>query len=125
MAVAALAVCAAASPMAAQGRGAQAPAGPPPTAKAAAPIDLTGMWVSVVTEDWRWRMVTPARGDYQSVPITAEAMKVADGWDPAKDTAAGEACRSHGAAGLMRLPGRARISWADDNTLKVEFDNGT
>jgi len=125
MAVAALVACAAASPLAAQGRGAQAPAGPPPTAKAAAPIDLTGMWVSVVTEDWRWRMVTPARGDYQSVPITAEAMKVADAWDPAKDTATGEACRSHGAGGLMRLPGRARISWADDNTLKVEFDNGT
>jgi hypothetical protein len=112
--------------LAAQGRGAAAaPAGPPPTARASAPIDLTGTWVSIVTEDWRWRMVTPAKGDYQSVPITPEAMKVADAWDPAKDTAANEQCRSYGAAGLMRVPGRARISWADDNTLKVEYDAGT
>ena len=109
----------------AQGRNSQPPAGPPPTAKASAPIDLTGTWVSLITEDWRWRMVTPARGDYQSVPITPEAMRVADAWDPAKDTASGEACRSYGAAALMRVPGRARISWLDDNTLKVEYDAGT
>lgn len=100
------------------------PAQPAQTARAAAPIDLTGQWVSVITEDWRWRMVTPPKGDYQSVPITAEAKRVADRWDPAKDTAAGEQCRSYGAAGLMRLPTRVRISWVDDNTLKVESDAG-
>src|SRR5207302_354830 len=82
----------------AQGRGAQ-PA-PPPTPRAAAPIDLTGYWVSIVTEDWRWRMVTPAKGDYASVPITAEAKKVADAWDPARDKAAGEECKSYGAAAI-------------------------
>ena len=27
-------------------------------ARAGAPIDLTGYWVSIVTQDWRWRMVT-------------------------------------------------------------------
>ncbi|MBI4266201.1 MAG: hypothetical protein HY657_17640 [Acidobacteria bacterium] len=97
---------------------------PPPTARAAAPIDLTGQWVSVITEDWRWRMVTPAKGDYQSVPITAEAKRAADAWDPARDTAAGEQCRSYGAAGLMRLPTRVRISWLDDHTLTVETDAG-
>jgi hypothetical protein len=106
-----------------QGRAGQAPAAPP-TAKAGAPIDLTGSWVSIVTEDWRWRMVTPAKGDYQSVPITAEGKRVADMWDPAKDEAAGEQCRSYGAAGIMRVPGRLRISWQDDNTLKVETDAG-
>ncbi|MGB7219095.1 MAG: hypothetical protein WBD07_09835 [Vicinamibacterales bacterium] len=117
-------------PLAGQGRAGQNPQAPqqaptpPPTAKAAAPIDLTGSWVSIVTEDWRWRMVTPAKGDYQSVPITAEAKRVADLWDPAKDEAAGEACRSYGAAGVMRVPGRLRISWQDDNTLKVETDAG-
>src|SRR5437588_8140476 len=105
-------------------RGGQRAAVPPPSAKASAPIDLTGYWVSIVTEDWRWRMITPAKGDYQSVPITAEGKRVADTWDPAKDEAAGEQCRSYGAAGLMRVPGRLHITWQDDNTLKVETDAG-
>jgi hypothetical protein len=108
----------------AQGRGGRGPQGPPPPAKQAAPEDLTGYWVAVVTEDWRFRMVTPAKGDYASVPINAEGRKVADAWDPAKDTAAGEQCRSYGAAGLMRVPGRVHITWQDDNTLKVETDAG-
>ena len=47
-------------------------AAPPANAKAAAPVDLTGQWVAVVTEDWRYRMVTPAKGDYASVPLNAE-----------------------------------------------------
>jgi len=67
----------------AQGRG-RGPAGPPPTPRAAAPVDLTGYWVSIVTEDWRWRMVTPAKGDYASVPLNPEGRKVADGWTPPK-----------------------------------------
>ena len=112
-----------------QGRGAapQAPAAPapPPTGKAGAPIDLTGTWVSVVTEDWRWRMVTPPKGDYASLPITMDAKKVADAWDPAKDEAAGEACKGYGAPGLMRQPTRLRITWPDDNTMKMEADAGT
>jgi hypothetical protein len=95
------------------------------TAKAAAPIDLTGYWVSVVTQDWRWRMVTPAKGDYQSVPITVEAKKVGDAWDPAKDEAAGEQCKSYGAPALMAIPTRLHITWQDENTLKVEADAGT
>src|SRR5688500_4655111 len=45
----------------AAGRGAQAS---PPTARASAPIDLTGYWVAIVSEDWRWRMLTPAKGDF-------------------------------------------------------------
>jgi hypothetical protein len=99
------------------GRGAQTP-------KAAAPIDLTGYWVSVVTEDWRFRMMTPAKGDYPSIPLNAEGRKVANGWDPAKDEAAGEACKGYGAGNIMRLPGRFRITWQDDNTLKIETDTG-
>ena len=63
---------------------------PPAAARAVAPIDLTGYWVAEITEDWRWRMVTPAKGDYQSIPITPAAQKVADAWDPAKDEASGE-----------------------------------
>src|SRR5438132_5388318 len=92
--------------------------GPPPTPKAAAPIDLTGNWVSVVTEDWRWRMMTPLKGDYASIPITKAAQAVADGWNPAQDDQAGESCRGYGLPGLMRLPTRLRVSWQDDSTLK-------
>jgi hypothetical protein len=107
---------------------AQPPAGAPPVpanAKAQSPIDLTGQWVAVVTEDWRYRMVTPAKGDYASVPLNANGRKLADTWDPAKDEAAGEQCRSYGAPAVMRVPGRVRISWQDDETMKVETDAGT
>ena len=112
----------AAVPLYAQGRGGRG--GPPPPAKAAAPIDLTGNWVAVISEDWRWRMVTPAKGDYQSVPINMEGRKAADTWDPSKDEGAGEQCKSYGAPGLMRAPMRMRLSWQDDNTLKLETDYG-
>ena len=106
---------------AAQGRGAQTT--PARTARDAAPIDLTGYWVSVVTQDWRWRMVTPAKGDYGSIPITLEAKKDGDAWDPAKDEA-GEPCKSYGAPALMGIPTRLRIAWQDDDTLKIETDAG-
>jgi hypothetical protein len=109
----------------AQGRGAAPPAAPPPTPKAIAPIDLTGYWVALVTEDWRYRMVTPAKGDYAAVPLNPEGRRVADTWDPAKDEAAGNQCKSYGAAGLFRVPTRLHITWADDNTLKIETDAGT
>lgn len=123
IAIAAIAL-AAGSAVSGQGRDAQQPSGPLPTARGAAPIDLTGYWVAVISEDWRWRMITPAKGDYASIPLTPEGLKVADTWDPAKDEAAGEQCRSYGAPGLMRGPVRLRISWADPNTLKVETDYG-
>ena len=104
---------------------AQGQAGAAPTPRAMAPIDLTGTWVSVVTEDWRWRMVTPPKGDFPSVPLNAEARKVAESWDPARDTAAGEQCKSYGAGNIMRVPGRVRFSWENDTTLKVETEAGT
>lgn len=118
-------VCLAVSALAAQGGGAAQRPAAAVTGRASAPTDVTGYWVSLITEDWRWRMVMPARGDYQSVPITPEAKRAADAWNPARDEAAGEQCRAYGAAGIMRLPTRLRISWADDNTLKVETDAGT
>lgn len=98
--------------------------GPPATPKAAAPIDITGYWVSIVTEDWRYRMMTPAKGDFPSIPLNAEGVKVANEWDPLKDEAAGNQCRAYGAGAIMRMPGRLHITWQDDNTLKVEIDNG-
>jgi hypothetical protein len=98
--------------------------GPPPDPKAAAPIDLTGYWVSIVTEDWRYRMVTPAPGDFQSVPMTPAAIKLAETWDPAKDEAAGEQCKSYGAPALLRVPEHLHITWQDDKTLQMETDAG-
>jgi len=108
---------------------AQAPArgGPPVPAKSpreAAPVDLTGYWVSVVTEDWRWRMVTPIKGDFASIPLTPEGRRIGLSWDAAKDEAAGEACRAYGAPAIMRVPGRLHITWQDDRTLKIETDSG-
>jgi hypothetical protein len=102
------------------GRGQQ----PPATPRAAAPVDLTGIWVAVITEDWRFRMVTPPKGDFASLPLNAEGRRVGNAWDLAKDIAAGEQCKAFGAPGLMRMPIRLRISWENDTTLKVESDNG-
>jgi hypothetical protein len=97
---------------------------PPKTGKAAALYDITGYWVSVVTEDWRFRMVTPPKGDYTGIALNPEGRDIADAWDPAKDEAAGEQCKSYGAPNLMRVPGRLHITWQDDQTLKIEADAG-
>ena len=97
---------------------------PPQTPKAGAPIDLTGYWVSIVTEDWRWRMVTPAKGDFASIPTNPAGVAEGQKWDPAKDEAAGEQCKSYGAAAIMRVPTRLHITWDNDTTLKVETDAG-
>lgn len=105
----------------AQGRGGS----PPATAKAAAPVDLTGHWVSYVTEDWRFRMITPPRGDYRAVPLTPEGRKIADAWNPAADARSGNECKAYGAAAIMRVPGRFRIAWDDDDTLRIDADTGT
>lgn len=107
---------------------AQRAGGPPPaprTPRASAPIDITGNWVSVVSEDYRWRMVTPPRGDVASVPVNAEGRRVAGLWDLQKDDASGDQCKAFGVGGIMRQPGRLRIAWQDETTLKLEFDAGT
>ena len=95
------------------------------TARQAALIDLTGQWVSVVTEDWRWRMVTPPKGDTASIPLNPAGRKAADAWDLATDRARGNLCKAFGPPSLIRQPGRLRIRWEDDNTLLFEFDAGT
>jgi hypothetical protein len=108
------------------GRGGQPP-GPPPTAQAGATVDLTGYWVSLVTEDWRWRMKVPDKGDVSSIPFTADQTKraVLQAWDPAKDEAEGNQCKSYGAAAIMRVPTRVHITWESENVLKLETDAGT
>ena len=106
----ALAVAAAVLPASIHAQGRGGPAAPPPTPRASAPIDLTGYWVAVVNEDWRYRMVTPAKGDYGGVPITKEALQIVNNWDPAADEKAGDECKSYGAAAVMRLPARVHIT---------------
>jgi hypothetical protein len=69
-------------------------------------------------------MVTPPKGDYVGIPLTAAAKAVADTWDPARDVKQGEQCKSYGAATIMNSPEHLHISWQDTKTLKVEIDNG-
>lgn len=109
---------------AALAQGAARASGAAPTAEAEAPIDLTGYWESVVTEDWRFRMVTPRPRDYQNIPLKAAGLQVMDGWDPDKDTAAGLQCKSFGAPTIMRVPEHLHITWQDEQTLKLETDAG-
>src|SRR5690606_9906389 len=113
------------SALGAQGRQGGAPGGPPPSGRAQAPYDITGYWVALITDDWRYRMLTPPKGNADYLPVTPAARKAMASWDPAKDEAAGEACRGYGAGGVMRLPTRLHITWVDDNTLKMEVSAGT
>ena len=100
------------------------PPGPSGPAREIAPIDLTGQWVSIVTEDWRFRMVTPPKNDFPGLPLNAAARAVADAWDPERDIAESNECKSYGAGVILRVPGRIRIDWIDDSTLEVETDRG-
>jgi hypothetical protein len=96
-----------------------------PSAREAAPIDLTGYWVSYVTENWRYRMVTPRKGEYRRIPSSPAALPIINAWDPAADQKAGNQCKSYGAGAIMSVPGRLRITWQDANTLRIETDAGT
>ena len=108
-------------PIDAQRGGPALPAGP---ASANPALDLEGYWVSVVTEDWKFRMVTPERGAYGGVPLSPEGRRVADTWDPAADRAAGLECKAYSAPAIMRIPGRLHITWRDDDTLQIDTDAG-
>src|ERR1700680_4763296 len=99
--------------------------GPPPTAQADAPFDFTGYWVSVITQNWRLRMVVPGRGDYIGIPLNEASKKIGDAWDPAKDEAAGDQCKGYNAAIIMTQPERLHVTWQDANTMRMEIDAGT
>lgn len=110
--------------LATRGITAQAPPAAAGLAQRFAPIDLTGSWVSIVSEDWAVRMIPPPKGDFESLPLTRAAQDAANAFDPAQAEGAGRACEAYGAAALMRVPGRVRISWQDADTLKIETDAG-
>jgi hypothetical protein len=86
-----------------------------------APVDLTGTWVSVITEDWHLRMFAPDKGDYEGLPVNDEAKKAMAAWEPGRDA---DACKAYGAPAIMRIPGRVKIAWQDPNTLQVQTDAG-
>jgi hypothetical protein len=106
--------------------GAQPPPGPLDTRnpRERAPIDITGQWVAVVNEDWRWRMVTPPVGDTSSLPINERGRAAAVAWNLGRDTAEGNLCKAFAGPGLMRQPTRIRIDWEDADTLRLDFDAG-
>jgi len=98
------------------------PPGPPPSAQEAAAFDMTGYWVSVVTEDWRWRMVVAPVGDLGSVPLNSVGTELANAWSPAADDI--ESCLAFGGAGIVRYPGRLHISWENEGTLRIDYSAG-
>jgi hypothetical protein len=109
-----------------RGAGPQAPAAPA-NARAAAPVDLTGYWVSIVTEDWIERMSpdSPPSGTGGRDATDRAATGNGRGRGAAPPPAGADPCRVYGAGGSMRVPGRLNITWADDNTLKIDMDAGT
>jgi hypothetical protein len=104
---------------------AQQPGSAGKSARDSAPVDLTGYWVSYVTENWRYRMVTPAKGEYRRIPASRAALPLIDAWDPVADERTGNQCRSYGAAAILSVPGRLHITWQDADTLRIETDAGT
>jgi hypothetical protein len=98
------------------------PPPPPANAREAAPQDFTGYWVSLVTEDWRYRMLTPDKGDYSGISLTPTGRALADQWDPAKEDR--DACKAYGAPAIMRVPTRLHIQWQGDNELRIDTDAG-
>lgn len=101
--------------------------GAPVAARSTAAVDVAGTWVSVITEEWVSRMVTSRKGYVRGggIHVTPEGMKLVNMWDPARDEAAGEQCKGYGAVGVTRLPGKVRLTWQDENTLKAEFEAGS
>jgi len=115
-------MCATAVVVAVMAAGVQAQLPPTPgAAQKLAPIDLTGTWVSVVTEDWHLRMIAPDKGDFEGLPVNDEAKKALAAWVPGKDA---DACKAYGAPAIMRIPGRVKISWLDGDTLRMQTDAG-
>lgn len=120
MKAAVLLLCAMAAPLAL----AQPGGGPAATPRASAPFDLKGYWIAVVNEDWMFRMVTPPAGEYGGVPLNRAGRDLADGWNPDADEQGGDLCRAYGAPALLRIPGRIRFEWQDDDTLQLQAEAG-
>lgn len=82
--------------------------------------NIEGQWVSIVNEDWLWRMRVPEKGDFTSIPYNARAREVGETWDESM----ANSCLRYGAAGIMRQPMRIRTEWESDSVLTLETDYG-
>src|SRR6266571_570633 len=97
----------------------------PSTPKAANPTDFTGYWVSVVTEDWVYRMVTPSKAlvpVFRCTPKDAKwrMLGIPQKMKPrAINVRSTERLQSSGFQGACILHG------TPDYTLKIETDAGT
>lgn len=100
------------------------PGTPPASPRAQVPFDPSGYWVSLITRDWRFRMVVPGRGEYQGIPLSLAGKTFAESWNATADESAGKQCEAYGAGVTMLVPERLLISWQDDQTLKVQTDAG-
>lgn len=94
------------------------------SAQTQAPFDLQGYWVSVITQNWQFRMIVPGPGEYADIPINRPAKAFADAWNANTEEAAGRQCEAYGGAVIMRLPERVHIHWQDPNILQVDTDSG-
>ncbi len=88
------------------------------------PIDITGNWVAVITEDWHVRMITPAPGYLAGLPLSNRGRESANAFDIEQFRESGQACQAYGAPVLLREPGRLQISWQDGDTLRIDMDSG-
>ena len=98
-----------------RGQGGQA-ARPP---REAAPVDLTGYWVSVVSEDWRFRMTMAQKGDWDIFPLTQEGLRVAEAANPAAE----DPCKAYG-AGHHAHSRALEYHLGNDSTLRIDTDSG-
>ena len=94
------------------------PAANTANAQLGAPFDLSGYWVAIVTEDWRYRMLTPDKGDFPGMlRSTPEGQRIANAGIRLR-TKPRQSCKSYGAGAIMRVPTRLHITWENDNTLQ-------
>ena len=85
---------------------------------------MTGQWVAVVNEDWRWRMVTPPVGDTASLPLNERGRAAAAAWDLERDKAEGNLCKAFAGPGLSGNPRASGSTGRMADSLRLEFDAG-
>ena len=88
----------------------------------AAEADLSGFWGPRVHEDHKYRWEGPEHGEYDGLPLTAEAYAIADAWDPMEYYRPENQCSPMGITMILRIPGNVHISYEDENTLRIDSE---
>ena len=65
------------------------------TLPAFAQVDLSGVWINQMDEDWPDRFFGPELGDYTGIPLNAAARARAEAWDASSLTLPEYQCRVH------------------------------